>query len=77
MARQEQAYGSNITCIALDEGLVFVDASLSTAVAGQFRKDMEARFERKTIALILTHGHLDHFLGMGAFADVEVIAAAA
>lgn len=69
--------GSNITCVVLDEGLVFFDASLSTRTAHQFRREMEARFERPAIALVLTHAHLDHLLGMGAFGDVPVFAAAA
>jgi glyoxylase-like metal-dependent hydrolase (beta-lactamase superfamily II) len=68
-------HGSNITCIALDDGLVFVDASQSTRLARRFREAMEARFGRPTRALILTHAHFDHILGMGAFADVPVLAA--
>jgi len=71
------ANGSNISCVALDDGLVFFDASLSTRTAAAFRRAMEARFERPTRALVLTHAHVDHVLGMGAFADVPVIAAAA
>jgi len=63
--------GSNITCIALDDGLVFVDTGLSTEVAADFRKTMEARFKRPTQALLLTHGHLDHIFAMGAFADFQ------
>lgn len=74
MARHE--YGANITCIALDDGLVFVESGMSTELAAEFRSVMEARFERKTKALLLTHGHIDHFLGMGAFSDVDVVAAA-
>jgi len=74
MARHD--YGSNITCFALDGGLVFVDAGLSTEVAARFRRDMEERFSRPTAALLLTHGHVDHFFGMGAFSDVPVVAAA-
>jgi glyoxylase-like metal-dependent hydrolase (beta-lactamase superfamily II) len=69
--------GSNIACVALDEGLLFVDASLSTRVAGRFRRDMEARFGRPSLALLLTHAHLDHILGMGAFSDLPVYAAEA
>jgi glyoxylase-like metal-dependent hydrolase (beta-lactamase superfamily II) len=69
--------GSNITCIALDDGLVFVDTGLSTEVAARFRTTMEERFKRKTQALLLTHGHLDHIFAMGAFADVKVVAAEA
>lgn len=69
--------GSNIACVALEEGLLFVDASLSTRVAEQFRRDMEVRFGRPAFALLLTHAHLDHILGMGAFADLPVYAAEA
>jgi len=69
--------GSNISCVALEDGLVFVDASLSTRTASRFRRDMEERFDRPAAALVLTHAHLDHLLGMGAFADVPVYAAAA
>jgi glyoxylase-like metal-dependent hydrolase (beta-lactamase superfamily II) len=74
MARHD--YGSNITCFALDGGLVFVDAGLSTEVAARFRRDMEQRFSKSTVALVLTHGHVDHFYGMGAFSDVPVVAPA-
>ena len=69
--------GSNISCLALEDGLVFVDASLSTRTASRFRRDMEELFDRPAVALVLTHAHLDHLLGMGAFADVPVYAAAA
>jgi glyoxylase-like metal-dependent hydrolase (beta-lactamase superfamily II) len=77
MLENEKLHGSNITCLATDDGLVFVDCGLFTDIAAEFRKDMEAKFEKKTIALLLTHGHTDHFFGMGAFADVPVVAAAA
>lgn len=69
--------GSNISCVALDDGLVFFDASLSTRSATAFRQAMEIRFKRSTVALVLTHAHLDHILGMAAFADVPVYAAEA
>jgi glyoxylase-like metal-dependent hydrolase (beta-lactamase superfamily II) len=69
--------GSNISCIAADDGLIFVDASLSTTTARHFRRTMEARFDRPTRALVVTHAHLDHVLGMAAFGDVPVFAARA
>lgn len=77
MLENEKVNGSNITCLATDEGLVFVDCGLFTDIAAEFRKDMEARFDKETVALLLTHAHTDHFFGMGAFADVPVVAAAA
>lgn len=69
--------GSNLTCIALDDGLAFVDTGLITETAARFRKAMEARFDRPTKYLLLTHGHIDHLFAMGAFDDVEVVAAEA
>ena len=71
----ENPNGSNLTCIALDDGLVFVDAGLVTEIAADFRTAMEKRFERPTKYLFLTHGHIDHIFAMAAFSDVEVVAA--
>lgn len=73
----QNSNGSNSTCIALDDGLLFVDAGLHTEDAAAFRSAMEQRFERPTRRLVLTHGHLDHILAMGAFSDVEVVASSA
>ena len=70
----ENPNGSNIICIALADGLVFVDTGLITELAAEFRAAMERRFERPTTHLLLTHGHIDHIFAMGAFADVEVAA---
>ncbi len=74
MLENEKTSGSNITCVAVDNGLIFFDCSLFTEIAEQFRADMEKRFNRKAVALVLTHGHTDHFFGMGAFSDVDVYA---
>jgi glyoxylase-like metal-dependent hydrolase (beta-lactamase superfamily II) len=77
MLQNEKPYGSNMICFAVDDGLLFVDAGFFTEIAYRFRKDMEVKFRKKTIALLLSHAHMDHFFGMGAFADVPVVAAAA
>lgn len=69
--------GSNISCVALGDGLVFFDTGLSTRTAAAFRREMEARFQRPAVALVLTHAHLDHLFGMAAFDDVPVYAAEA
>lgn len=69
--------GSNLSCVALEDGLVFFDTGLSTRTAAAFRREMEERFQRPTMALVLTHAHLDHLLGMAAFDDVPVYAAEA
>jgi len=69
--------GSNLSCVALDDGLVFFDTGLSTRTAADFRREMEEAFQRPTLALVLTHAHLDHIFGMAAFGDVPVYAAEA
>ena len=33
--------GSNLTCIALEDELIFVDTGLNTIIAQEFRKNME------------------------------------
>jgi glyoxylase-like metal-dependent hydrolase (beta-lactamase superfamily II) len=76
LLRNERPYGSNITCFALEDGLIFVDTSFFTEIAAKFRKEMEAKYGKRTLALLLSHGHTDHFFGMGAFEDVPVAAAA-
>jgi glyoxylase-like metal-dependent hydrolase (beta-lactamase superfamily II) len=77
MLHNQKIHGSNVTCLATDDGLVFVDCGLFTDRVAAFRSAMEEKFGKKTIALVLTHAHTDHFFGMGAFSDVPVLAAAA
>ena len=71
----ENKYGSNTACIALKDELIFIEAGLNTLDAKQFRASMEKKFKRKASTLILTHGHIDHFFAMGAFTDLQVVAA--
>ncbi|NHK30928.1 MAG: MBL fold metallo-hydrolase [Asgard group archaeon] len=68
-------HDSNITCIELDDELIFVDAGTRDDVAKNFRKEMEKRFKKKTSHLILTHYHWDHIGGMASFSDVEIVGA--
>ncbi len=70
----QNKYGSNSVCISLENELIFVDAGMNTTIASEFRKNMEEKFGKKASTLILTHGHIDHFFGMGAFSDLTVIA---
>jgi glyoxylase-like metal-dependent hydrolase (beta-lactamase superfamily II)/ketosteroid isomerase-like protein len=64
---------TNIICIELDEGLVFVDSGRQDDVAVEFRKKMEKRFKKKATHMLLTHYHHDHISGMSAFKDIEII----
>ncbi|MHA1353963.1 MAG: MBL fold metallo-hydrolase [Candidatus Heimdallarchaeota archaeon] len=66
-------HNTNIICIELDGGLVFVDSGRQDDVAIEFRQQMEKRFNKKATHLLLTHYHHDHISGMSAFKDVEII----
>jgi glyoxylase-like metal-dependent hydrolase (beta-lactamase superfamily II) len=63
----------NMTCIALENGLVFVDTGQNAKYSEQFRKAMEKRFNQKTLFVLLTHSHWDHIFGMETFHDVPII----
>lgn len=64
----------NITCIEMDDGLIFIDTGRTAKEAKDFRKEMEKRFNKKTKLLLLTHYHVDHFYGVEAFKDVPIFA---
>jgi 3'-phosphoadenosine 5'-phosphosulfate sulfotransferase (PAPS reductase)/FAD synthetase len=49
----QNTWGSNSSCIALDDELIFVDTGLNTTNAANFRKAMEEKFNRKTSTLML------------------------
>jgi glyoxylase-like metal-dependent hydrolase (beta-lactamase superfamily II) len=63
----------NITCINTDDGLIFIDAGLLVNKTKKFKQDMEKKFNKETIYLILSHHHSDHIFGMKAFQDVPII----
>ncbi len=67
-------HNTNLICIEMDDGLVFVDSGRQDDVAIEFRKQMEKRFSKKATHLLLTHYHHDHISGMSAFKDIEIIA---
>lgn len=71
----ENKIDTNITCIELDDSIIFVDSGSRDDIAKNFREEMERRFQKKTSHLILTHYHWDHFGGMSSFRDVEIIGA--
>lgn len=73
----ENEYDANLTCIALEDSLVFVDTGRRDTLATKFREDMERRFNKKTSHLLITHYHFDHYGAMAAFKDVEIVAAQA
>ncbi len=73
MVQHDKDQGSNMICVVLDDGLVFFDCSLFVEIGQEFRKTMEEKYQRKTLALVQSHAHSDHFFGMDAFKDVPYI----
>lgn len=65
---------ANITCIALPDGLIFVDTGVYVGVLKEFRAKMEEKFNRKTTHLLLTHDDWDHIFAMEVFKDVTIVA---
>ena len=58
-----------------DKAAIVYDTHLSLAHARTIRQTLEARGVRD-IRVVLSHWHLDHVAGNGAFADCEIIACA-
>ncbi|MHA1611403.1 MAG: MBL fold metallo-hydrolase, partial [Promethearchaeota archaeon] len=63
----------NISCIAMDWGLIFIDAGGRTDKAKDFRMKMEEKFKKPSRMMILTHTDGDHTQGMEAFEDLVII----
>ncbi|MHA2498188.1 MAG: hypothetical protein ACXAEL_01340 [Candidatus Hodarchaeales archaeon] len=64
---------ANMSCIALEDELIFVDCGAIVDNARKFRQDMEDRFGRPTTHLLLTHEHWHACFAMGAFENVNVV----
>ncbi len=65
----------NIACIAMNDGLIFVDAGRLKSNALKFRQEMEKKFNLPTKLFVATHTHMDHLFGMAAFNGVPTIMA--
>ncbi|MFW9868709.1 MAG: MBL fold metallo-hydrolase [Candidatus Thorarchaeota archaeon] len=63
----------NVTCIELDDKLVFVDVGRKAEPVKKFRLKMEERFGKETSMVLLTHTHQDHYFGVEAFKDVPIV----
>ncbi len=62
-----------MSCIDLEDNLIFIDCGAIIKDAKKFRRDMEERFDRSTSHLFLTHDHWHCTYGMTAFEDIDVV----
>lgn len=63
-----------ITAIKTTEGIVVVDAGVSTSLTNKYKKLIEKQFnQRNFIYVINTHGHHDHIRGNTVFPESQII----
>lgn len=70
--RRYDPYDVNVTVVGGDEGAVLVDTRTSLAEAAEIRKHLGELPLPPLAAVVLTHHHLDHCLGTGAFPGLPV-----
>jgi len=66
-------YLVNACCINLKSHLLFIDTGQNNKIGKKFRKRMEELFGKKESFLTITHANYDHFMGLKAFLDLQVI----
>lgn len=68
------SFGSDaITAINTEEGIVLIDAGISTQLTKKYRKKIEDEFNNSTFAYVInTHAHHDHIRGNSVFPEAEV-----
>ena len=63
-----------LTAIKTTEGIIVVDAGISTSLTDRYIKLVEKEFnQKKFIYIINTHGHHDHIRGNSVFHDAQII----
>lgn len=63
-----------VTAIKTSEGIVVVDAGISTALTGRYKKLIEKKFGQKNfIYVINSHGHHDHIRGNSIFGKAQIV----
>jgi glyoxylase-like metal-dependent hydrolase (beta-lactamase superfamily II) len=63
-----------ITAVKTNEGIVIIDAGISTSLTNRYKRLIEKRFHQKNfIYVINSHGHHDHIRGNSIFPDAHII----
>ena len=68
-------FGSDaVTAINTNEGIVVIDAGISTKLTSKYRKIIEKEFQSNNFKYsINTHYHPDHYGGNSVFEEVEIV----
>ncbi|MBU3928902.1 MAG: MBL fold metallo-hydrolase [Bacteroidetes bacterium] len=68
-------FGSDaVTAINTNEGIVVIDAGISTKLTSKYRKIIEKEFQSNNFKyLINTHYHPDHYGGNNVFEEAEIV----
>jgi glyoxylase-like metal-dependent hydrolase (beta-lactamase superfamily II) len=70
--RRYDPFDVNVTVVGGDEGAVLVDTRTSLAEAAEVRDQLAELPLPRLVAVVLTHHHLDHCLGAGAWPGLPV-----
>ena len=62
-----------VTAIKTSEGIVLVDAGISTFLTGKYKRIIEDKFRKKDFCYVInTHGHHDHMRGNSLFPGTQI-----
>lgn len=70
--KQNQGYMVNSTVIIGDQGVIVVDTGFTKEIGAHLLKAIAKITPKPVTHLINTHDHGDHYLGNGAFSNVEI-----